>query len=546
MTYTKAVKAIKNTNIRKKRTGNVLLIIGIVALFIGIFLVVWIQYFNAHIAPGTYLAGLKIGSENRTSAMSIAGKQFEKSKVELILFDGESEGKVSSPAALSPRELGISIDSERTTDAVMSVSAESDIKRLNPFNRKDVDIVLVCDEEVLKSRLEEAFPDTFISMKEPKVKYNKDTGKFKVRKGRSGKTVDTDRLIGSIGQKVLSGQPETIKIDTMETPPQNSNDDAKAVAKQLNAMQKAIIHIRYDGQTLYTIPQETIVSWISAAADAGKQGKLTPKINTEKIETFLSEKLPGYVNKDVTDKIVHTYSEDEETDKTSDNKADSKDKTSKDKTSKDTTSDEKTSDEESIKGTGSDEKSSAEKDSDAKSSKVKTLIIQNGEAGRRLTDTSGIAEQIANAVSGGREVNVEPVFTKLEYETKNVKDTGENWIEVDLSDQKTMLWTGDQNVETFTVSTGKDVTPTISGTFKIVRKLDDHTMVGGDKAKGTDYATPHVRYISYFKGGYAFHAAYWHNAFGVQVSHGCVNLRTAEAKILYDFAPIGTKVVIHK
>ena len=33
--------------------------------------------------------------------------------------------------------------------------------------------------------------------------------------------------------------------------------------------------------------------------------------------------------------------------------------------------------------------------------------------------------------------------------------------------------------------------------------------------------------------GVAFHGAYWHNNFGVRMSHGCVNMRPEEAKWLF-------------
>lgn len=38
----------------------------------------------------------------------------------------------------------------------------------------------------------------------------------------------------------------------------------------------------------------------------------------------------------------------------------------------------------------------------------------------------------------------------------------------------------------------------------------------------------------YRRRGYGLHGTYWHNNFGYPMSHGCVNLRTADAeKIFY-------------
>jgi lipoprotein-anchoring transpeptidase ErfK/SrfK len=44
--------------------------------------------------------------------------------------------------------------------------------------------------------------------------------------------------------------------------------------------------------------------------------------------------------------------------------------------------------------------------------------------------------------------------------------------------------------------------------------------------------------------GHALHGTYWHNNFGMPMSHGCVNLPLDVAAWLYDWAPIGTRVLI--
>ena len=86
------------------------------------------------------------------------------------------------------------------------------------------------------------------------------------------------------------------------------------------------------------------------------------------------------------------------------------------------------------------------------------------------------------------------------------------------------------------ISSGKAATPTVQGDFKVTRKLPSRHMVG------PDYDLPGVPWVLYFYAGYAFHGTYWHNNFGTPMSHGCVNMTTADAKWFYDFAPVGTPV----
>jgi lipoprotein-anchoring transpeptidase ErfK/SrfK len=62
---------------------------------------------------------------------------------------------------------------------------------------------------------------------------------------------------------------------------------------------------------------------------------------------------------------------------------------------------------------------------------------------------------------------------------------------------------------------------------------------------GPGYNLPNVPWVMYFAGANAIHGAYWHNNFGRPMSHGCVNMRISEAQWLYNWASIGTPVVVH-
>jgi lipoprotein-anchoring transpeptidase ErfK/SrfK len=117
--------------------------------------------------------------------------------------------------------------------------------------------------------------------------------------------------------------------------------------------------------------------------------------------------------------------------------------------------------------------------------------------------------------------------------------SNEFWIEVDLSSQRMITYRGDQVLNTFTVSTGKSSTPTVTGSFQIYIKLSSQTM------RGPGYVQPDVPYVMYFYKDYSIHGTYWHNKFGTAVSHGCVNLPTGNASWVYQYAKIGTWVIIH-
>jgi lipoprotein-anchoring transpeptidase ErfK/SrfK len=121
-----------------------------------------------------------------------------------------------------------------------------------------------------------------------------------------------------------------------------------------------------------------------------------------------------------------------------------------------------------------------------------------------------------------------------------LKQSQQNWIEVDLSEQKLIAWWGKQPLLMTSVSTGKAATPTYPGVYTIQRKYPQ------DRMRGNGYDIPDVPYVQYFDRGYAIHGAYWHNNFGTPVSHGCINLPVDQAQWLFNQMAIGTPLVIHE
>jgi lipoprotein-anchoring transpeptidase ErfK/SrfK len=146
---------------------------------------------------------------------------------------------------------------------------------------------------------------------------------------------------------------------------------------------------------------------------------------------------------------------------------------------------------------------------------------------------------IATVATTGLSAQAEAI-TGTAKSIQTLKKSSKRWIEVDLSTQRLIAWEGKTWVNAVIVSTGKDSTPTPKGTFEVYVKHSTARM------QGDDYDIPDVPHVMYFTGGYGFHGAYWHKRFGTPVSHGCVNLAPDKARWLYNFADVGTPVVIHQ
>ena len=100
-------------------------------------------------------------------------------------------------------------------------------------------------------------------------------------------------------------------------------------------------------------------------------------------------------------------------------------------------------------------------------------------------------------------------------------------------------YAGNDVLNSFLVSTGTWLHPTVTGAYHIYVKLRYTDM------SGPDYYLPNVPYTMYFFQGYGLHGTYWHHNFGTPMSHGCVNLSIPDAEWLYNFASVGTLVNVH-
>ncbi len=114
-------------------------------------------------------------------------------------------------------------------------------------------------------------------------------------------------------------------------------------------------------------------------------------------------------------------------------------------------------------------------------------------------------------------------------------------IEIDLTNQKLYAFEGDAKVYDFLISSGKWF-PTPTGTFRIWGKFRYTKMEGGNSLWRTYYYLPNVPFVMFFSNdkiaasrGFSMHGTYWHHNFGHPMSHGCVNMRTEDAAVLYEW-----------
>jgi hypothetical protein len=120
-------------------------------------------------------------------------------------------------------------------------------------------------------------------------------------------------------------------------------------------------------------------------------------------------------------------------------------------------------------------------------------------------------------------------------------------IEVNLTMQTLSAFEYDKQLLKTTISSGLPNGPrsanglstkTPQGDWRILDKMPAKHMGNGNLfADADDYELPGVPWTCFFTAqGHAFHGTYWHENFGTPMSHGCVNMRTEEAKWLFLWA----------
>ena len=383
-------------------------------------------------------------------------------------------------------ELGVKVKTDKTVNDVMNAGRNGGFWRaVQPWQHEEVPLMTTTDVGVFKDYVVKHFPSIVKDAKDAQITYNDKAQQFEVQPGEPGQGFDVKKFEQLL--PTLTSNPQTVTLAVSGTPVEPLIKDAvlNPLKDTMNERISVPIKFSYKGRIMYNVSPGEIAKWATFTPDP-QSGKVSVSYDQAKINQFLNKKVGPAIAAPAVDKKV-------------------------------------------IK----DPNNGSE------------VVLQQGQVGRQLQDVDGLTNEVISAVTNSQPLQKEVSITEAPFKTITL--TGyDRWVEVDLSEQRTTLYTGATPVRSFVISSGLARSPTVTGEFRIWSKNASQTMTGGSRAAGDYYYLPNVTWVSYFHQDYSFHTAYWHNNFGTPMSHGCVNMRAADAKALYDFAPIGTKVIVHK
>lgn len=422
--------------------------------------------------------------------VQINGQQFKNEAEEQIiqtLINQKKDHKISFQIKdQSPIEI-------KMGDAGVSVDSEKlstairhqrQLSLSNLFFKSDIDLPLMIDYPVLQSVLDDHFKDGLIKPVDAKLTYDRTKNSFVVTPPVTGYRVDARQAITDPSQLIKTNP--VIKVSYQAAGPIVQEVDLKPTENYLNERLKLRINLNHNGKILYFADPWDIADWVEMKPDSVTK-KITVDFSKQKIQDFIEKTVSPEIARGVVNKKVLV---------------DDKDQV--------------------------------------------LQVLQQGQRGLGAVNPGDSADKIRQALLDNQNLEHDLNIQEIDFVEERIPINGLKWIEVNLTKQTTTLYSGDKALQTFVISSGVHPWPTPTGTYKVWFKNPIQRMRGGSREAGDYYDLPNVRWNTYFNRDIGFHTAYWHNNFGRPMSHGCINMREADAKVVFDFAPIGTMVVVKR
>ena len=493
-------------NSSKKLGGKTTLfvVLGLVAIVY----IVGVVAFSQVTYPNTTIAGVDVSFSNASSAatkvnsawkhykLTVTGDDFSwtyQPESDEPIVDGEAAAREiieANEPLLWPSRLVASLTGK--TDAV----AENEKIDLD----KKVDLSMLSDafdqkqfEEDLGSAID-AFNEGRTGTFEAASSYDEEAGKFTVEKARSNEKLNREHVIkyAELELASLAESVDITKIGNDAYEPLNgtlTNDQIQAACDAANNFLGVNVSLKLNGEEAGKVDGSSVLQWISFADPAN------PTLDTSQISSWAAELANSFNTVGTTRWWT---------------RADGKE-----------------------------------------------CVVEGGDFGWSI-DSKSLAKQVEDAINNKQTGDIEISYSnKADTFTAKGEPDWKAYIDVDLSEQHARYYDESGNIvwEANFISgkPGEDATP--EGVWQINSNDGGTTLIGTkDPETGKPKYESPVSYWMPFEGNMVgFHDATWQNdksfddsnSYKWCGSHGCINLRLADAKALHDCIKVGLCVVVH-
>lgn len=468
----------------------------VLVIFIGLVAFVAV-YYRDKAAPGTTIANLQVGGQNHDQLVKTIDGLISNMRLSLT-YGGKS-------ATASSTDLGVSIDVNKIADEAVKTGQRNPLAII--MSRRHFDLTGSYDKNKVDQFVTTNFPELTTEPKDAQVNYDRSQNRYVVQPGAVGKSVQLASLYTQIEKLLTAPQLANYEIATNDDAPTISDQAAQAAADAANKTLTQNIQIVNNGRVIWTIDPWTIADWTSFAF---KQPTKTLGQNTsDQPQLAAAEPAASYDISYDRNKIKQFV-------------------------------------EGSVVSQLSNKPVNQKAITDG-SGKV-LQVVSEGRNGQVASNVDTVVKQIYDNVSNSRGGRIELQTKDAAYGTDATAAQDGHWIEANLSTFQVILHDGDNVVwSTDQTSQGKPGNGTITGLYTVWRKVQEQCMPNPPSTQ----PLCGIHWVTYWeRSGYAFHEAWWldYNKGNVRsyISHGCINMFTADAKRVYDFASIGTPVWVHR
>lgn len=475
----------------------IIAVVAVIALVVAGGSIAYAKQYDGKALPGTTVLGQDVAGKSVEEIAALVGDQASKVTVTVNTDGQPHEAKLA--------DLGVAVDAQTT--ARNAVEHDGDITEVisSTFSgKRTVTPVVSVDPQAISAYATSLVPDDRTAAADAQVVYDADAKTWNVVPGHAGLGVDPSILEAAVTEKAPSLENFSVDQPIQQTPPAISDEAAQSTLDTITATLDQPVSIKGPDGTVYEASKDRRSGWLSVSPNEANDG-----LDVHVDDAAVKEWVDGRAEK---------------------------------------ASVEPTKGIEQIDANG-----------------AVTKVVSEKKDGVKVSNSESITQQIVAGVQGGSPVEVTFETTPVPAEVTQAKapdaatpadpatpaadPTGEKWIDINLSDKTLTAYQGDTPVfGPKKIVDGKKDYETVTGTFEIYHRLEKQDMTNASKFPQSDsryYYTKDVPWVQYFKGGYAIHGAPWRSSFGYSGSHGCINMSVSDAKWMYDWASMGTKVVVH-
>lgn len=391
----------------------------------------------------------------------------------------------SADKKLEPKleEVGLSFNVDQTIkNSLEAKRAQGLLAKISFWKKYEVPAVITINDTLLQQYIDTYIPEMTKPPQDAQLQFDVANKVFIITNQADGQGPDTKKLKQQLVDTGKNLQPSILSVDTTTKKPVITQAKLEPLLVPANSLVSRKIVLTGLGYTFQATPSE-IAGWITPTPQ--ENGDLKLVVDPGKIQSYVESISKRISSAPIDQKVIK------------------------------------------------DEATGAE------------VVLQSGRNGTELADRQVLSNAIAQALQNQQDTTQTMNIKTAAFGVVNM-NAFDKWIEVDLSEQRTTAYEKATPIRNFTIASGMRGYETVTGEFSIWLKTRRQTMSGGSKADGSYYSIPNVEWVSYFYKDYALHGAWWREKFGAPASHGCVNMTNADAQWVFEWAPVGTKVIVHQ